>query len=155
MPVELILIPPGQTRQRDITGDISAQIIKYAAVKPNERFNNISKHSQLFAKILADEDTQRFGLTTLTDTEAANSKSASVAAATLLPTRVLATILPAAKLQYGNTVIQPEHTGTWNLANRVSFAHPAPLSSSSNNNNTASNSSSSSSSRGRTASPTR
>lgn len=143
MPVELVIVPPGQIRQRDITGDITAQLIKYAAVKPNDRFLAISKNSKLFPALLADEDVQRCGLATLTSTTTtttASSENAMVptsssshydnaisAAATLLPMRVVATILPPAKLQYGNdVVIRPEQTGSWNLINNATFVHPAP-----------------------------
>lgn len=130
IPMELVVIIAGQTRQRGITGDVSAMIIKHAAMLPNDRFQNISTKSTLFPALLADEDAQKFGLCTTTAMVSSTSTTAITASGvprSPLPVRVLATILPPAKLQYGNRVIEPQLKGSWNLADRVTFAHPAPL----------------------------
>ena len=114
VPLELVDIVPGQTRTRSVTGNISAQIIKHAAVLPNERFQNISKNSSLLNAIEDDQDAEHFGLS-------------QCASASARPLRVTATILPPPKLQYGNQIVEPQLKGAWNLANNVTFAHPAPI----------------------------
>jgi hypothetical protein len=118
VPMELVDIIPGQTRTRSVTGDISAQIIKYAAMLPNDRFKNIGQKSSLFEALADDQDAEHFGLAQIATTPSG---------ALRLPQRVTGTILPPPRLQYGNQVIEPQLKGTWNLANRTTFAHPAPL----------------------------
>ena len=94
------------------------QIIKYAAQLPNERFKNISTNSDFFKTLQGDEDANAFGLAKVTENP--------------IPMRVIGTILPPAKLQYGsNSIIEPKLTGTWNLAGGIKFAYPAPKTTSS------------------------
>lgn len=139
IPMELLDIVPGQTRQRSITGDVSAQIIKQAAMRPNDRFRALTQGSFLFPALQADEDAQHFGLANLVGTGAAEGSSGSStgrassvghpAAADGLPMRVLGTVLPPAKLQYGEgRVVEPKLRGAWNLAGGYRFAQPAEAS---------------------------
>jgi eukaryotic translation initiation factor 2C len=132
IPMELLEIVPGQTRQRSITGDVSAQIIKHAAMRPNDRFRALTQGSFLFPALRDDEDAQHFGLANIVGTSAASSASSTTSArppapADALPMRVMGTILPPAKLQYGEgRQIEPKLRGAWNLAGGYRFAHPAP-----------------------------
>lgn len=118
VPMELVEIVPGQTRTRSVTGDISAQIIKYAAMLPNDRFKNIGEKSSLFEALKDDQDAEHFGLAQIATTTRGDLKR---------PMRVTGTILPPPRLQYGNQVIEPQLKGAWNMQNRTTFAHPAPL----------------------------
>jgi hypothetical protein len=118
VPMELVEIIPGQTRTRSVTGDISAQIIKYAAMLPNDRFKNIGEKSSLFEALADDQDAEHFGLAQI-----AKDSSGQLTR----PLRVTGTILPPPRLQYGNQVIEPQLKGAWNMQNRTTFAHPAPL----------------------------
>lgn len=120
VPIELMDIIPGQSRKHNLPNDIASNIIKYAAMAPQDRFTNISVESNehgLFEAMTVDVNTQAFGL---------NSFST-------VPMKVQATILPPPKLQYGNRVIEPELRGSWNLAGSVTFAHPPPIAASTSN----------------------
>ena len=121
VPMELVDIVPGQTRTRSVTGDISAQIIKYAAMLPNDRFKNISQNSSLFSALADDQDADHFGLAQIAATVSGDGKSGP------LPMRVTGTILPPPRLQYGNKPIEPQLKGAWNMGDRTTFAHPAPI----------------------------
>jgi hypothetical protein len=113
VPIELITIPSGQTRQRGITGDVSAKIIKNAAMKPNDRMEFImnSNNDSLLRQIIEDPNAQKFGVNNID----------------VNPIKLYSTILSPAKLQYGNNkIITPELTGKWNLAGGTQFAFPAP-----------------------------
>jgi len=121
VPMELVDIVPGQTRTRSVTGDISAQIIKYAAMLPNDRFKNISQNSSLFSALADDQDAEHFGLAQIAATVSGDGKSGP------LPMRVTGTILPPPRLQYGNKPIEPQLKGAWNMGDRTTFAHPAPI----------------------------
>lgn len=118
VPMELVDIIPGQTRTRSVTGDISAQIIKYAAMLPNDRFKNVSENSSLFSALADDQDAEHFGLAQIATTVTGKGP---------LPMRVTGTILPPPRLQYGNCIIDPQLKGTWNMSGSTTFAHPAPV----------------------------
>ena len=135
VPMELIEIVPGQARTRSVTGDISAQIIKHAAMLPNDRFKNISETSSLFAAMRDDQDADRFGLgqmaTAITNghghSSNGNGNGSNGNECGPKPMRVLGTILPPPKLQYGNSrTVDPQLKGTWNMGQGMTFAHPAP-----------------------------
>jgi hypothetical protein len=125
LPMELVDIVPGQMRTRSVTGDISAQIIKFAAMLPNDRFKNISQNSSLFAALADDQDAKHFGLAQIAAT--VTTGGGSKAGFGPLPMRVTGTILPPPVLQYGNKTVEPMLKGAWNMADRTTFAHPAPL----------------------------
>lgn len=113
IPAELVNVVPGQARQRSAPIEITSQLIKYAALQPNDRFQALSTESArngLFHELQVDVNTTAFGFTGISST----------------PMKVQGFILPPAKLQYGNRVIEPELTGSWNLAGNVKFAHPPP-----------------------------
>lgn len=117
LPLEHVDIVPGQTRQRHLTGDITAQIIKTAAMRPHERFTQLASENYIFPALEEDYDAQQFGI-----------HSFSSAPGTVpLPMRVKGTILPPAKLLYGgDRVVEPKLQGAWNLAGGIKFAHKAP-----------------------------
>ena len=112
MPVELVQIPAGQTRQRTNDNTIAAKIIKHAAMLPNDRMQYLSMvdNTSLMGSLTEDSNCRAFGL------NSADHK----------PARLHSTILAPVKLQYANRLIEPMLTGTWNLAGNVAFAHPAP-----------------------------
>jgi eukaryotic translation initiation factor 2C len=112
IPVELVFVLEGQSRQRSLPPEISNNIIRYAAQPPDVRFDHLtrgSRESGIFNALQHDPNAEAFGLNEI------SSK----------PMKVQACILPPAKLQYGNRIIEPELRGTWNLAGGVNFAHPA------------------------------
>jgi hypothetical protein len=113
IPAELVSVVPGQARQRTAPLEITSQLIKYAALQPNDRFQALSSESArngLFHELQVDVNTTAFGFGGISST----------------PMKVQGFILPPAKLQYGNRVIEPELTGSWNLAGNVTFAQPPP-----------------------------
>lgn len=112
-PAELIYVEEGQMRNKNVPSEITANIIKVAAVQPQDRFRRLTddslKHG-LFGEMIRDANSQAFGLS----------------AVSTIPMKVQASILPPPKLKYGNKVIEPGLRGTWNLAGGVTFAEPAP-----------------------------
>jgi eukaryotic translation initiation factor 2C len=113
IPPELLEVIPGQSRSKTLPGDIAGNIIRYAAMLPNDRFTKLSiesKDSGIFEALENDVNAQGFGLNHI------QTK----------PMKVQGVILPPPKLQYGNRVIEPGLKGAWNLAGNVTFAYPAP-----------------------------
>mmetsp|Transcript_13919 Transcript_13919/g.30553 ORF Transcript_13919/g.30553 Transcript_13919/m.30553 type:complete len:898 (+) Transcript_13919:485-3178(+) len=113
-PMELVEVIAGQTRQRSVDGTVSGKIIQHAAMLPNDRFRSISSDSELFRAIGEDADAKCFGL----DSVGIGGDGG------VRPQRVVGTILPPAKLQYANKVVEPGLKGTWNLM-QLKFSHPA------------------------------
>jgi len=114
IPAEFIIIPAGQTRTRGLSGDMSAKIIKQAAMLPNDRMKVISttQHKSLLEAMTDDPNAEAFGL----------GQNISHT-----PLAVRAQVLYPAKLCYGNKqIVEPKLAGTWNLAGSVKFSHPAP-----------------------------
>ena len=101
IPVELVDVASGQCRSNKMTGDMTAQTIKYAAVRPDERQKFISGPNEGIASILRTDKTAiAYGLDKLsTDAMICN-----------------ATILPPARIRYGgaNNEIDPQLNGSWN-----------------------------------------
>jgi hypothetical protein len=113
IPAELVSIIPGQPRQQNLPPEIASNLIKYAALTPNDRFHALSTDSAkngLFGELSVDQNATAFGLSNIST----------------VPMKVQGYILPPPKLQYGNRVIEPELKGAWNLAGGVTFAQPAP-----------------------------
>lgn len=109
-PIELCEIIEGQARNKILDGRVSAQIIKHAAMLPNDRMNFITETTggSLLQAIATDRDSEAFGLG-----EHINQIPICLKGAT---------ILPPAKLLYGQgKMIEPELKGTWNLANGEPF----------------------------------
>ncbi|RYG67439.1 hypothetical protein EON64_07440 [archaeon] len=112
VPVELVFVTEGQSRQRGLPADIANNIIRYAAQAPEDRFENLINRSGqdgILRSLQDDPNAAAFGL------HGVSSK----------PMKVQACILPPPKLQYGNRVIEPQLKGAWNLSGGVRFAHPA------------------------------
>jgi hypothetical protein len=113
IPVELAEIIPGQSKTTGLPADIASNIIKYAAMVPNDRFKYIHTESQkdgLLNELQNNRNTIAFGFNKID----------------LTPMKTSAFILPPPKLQYKNKVIEPELKGAWNLAGGVKFAHIPP-----------------------------
>eukprot|EP01032_Pedospumella_encystans_P026556 gene26556-30003_t len=101
-----------------MTGDITAQIIKTAAMRPHERFKQLTSENYIFPALQEDYDAEQFGI---------HSFNTGPSAGTPLPMHVKGTILPPAKLLYGgDRVVEPKLQGAWNLAGGIKFAHKAP-----------------------------
>lgn len=114
VPAELLEVLPGQSRQQNLPSDVAANIIRHAAMGPNDRFAHLSIESQnngVLGELQSDHDSKAFGLDSV-DPE---------------PMKVQGVILPPPKLQYGNKVIEPELRGAWNLSGGVTFSNPAPV----------------------------
>jgi len=110
----LLEVIPGQSRQKNLPGDIAGNIIRYAAMVPNDRFTKLSIESKangILDALANDHNAQGFGLDGIEN----------------LPMKVQGVILPPPKLQYGNRVIEPGLKGAWNLAGNVTFAYPAAV----------------------------
>jgi hypothetical protein len=112
VPAELVIVISGQSRQAK--GNITAALIKAAAVRPNERFEFIRSSTgstDLLTAVRNDETACAFGLRGIDPT----------------PMTIPCKLLPPAKLQYGNMTFEPKLEGTWNLSKNQTFAtKPVP-----------------------------
>ena len=113
-PAELVAIPPGEMRNHLVKEDpyLNAAMIKYAAVAPQIRIDHITNNENSVVKVLRNNSTAAaFGLNQIS-TE---------------PTKVPATMLPPAKLLYGNNrVVEPEFKGEWNPSGRDNLTFQRP-----------------------------
>jgi len=111
IPMELLIVPGGQGRNEN-TPDVTAAIIKQAAVVPSERFSLIAdkSHDSLMSKIRNDHDAKAFGINGLA-TE---------------PMKVHASLLPPARIQYDGAIVDPKLAGSWNKPNQARFTMPPP-----------------------------
>lgn len=112
IPVELVFVLEGQSRQRGIPAEIANNIIKYAAQAPDVRFDHLTRESRergVLGALMNDPNAMAFGVNEVAQ----------------MPMKVQACILPPAKLQYGNRVVEPQLRGNWNLSGGIRFAHPA------------------------------
>jgi len=99
LPAEFVGIPDGQCRTGKITGDMTAQMIKYSAVRPNERMAFITDASNIYQSIAGDNNMAAFGLSNI------NKQ----------PMQVAAKILPSVVIKYaGNKTMSPGLAGSWN-----------------------------------------
>eukprot|EP01035_Chromulina_nebulosa_P016898 gene16898-22387_t len=100
IPAELVTVPSGQCRSQATTADMTAQLIKYSAVRPDERFKYISgdNTSGLIQMLKSDPTAKSFGTANVSST----------------PMPIAATLLPQAKLQFSNNqVSDPGLSGQW------------------------------------------
>lgn len=116
IPAELVVIPGGQSRSQVMDGDMTAQMIKYAAVRPDERMKYICDGDQCSASIVnvlrQDQCSKNFGVSNFTPE----------------PMIVPAKLLPQAKVQYANVQVDPGLSGGWNLdrPKQCQFVKPPP-----------------------------
>eukprot|EP01036_Dinobryon_divergens_P026494 gene26494-35157_t len=117
IPAELVTVPGGQSRSQVLDGDMTAQMIRHAAVRPAERFEYITngdgaEKSGIATILRKDETAIAFGVN---NTE-------------IGPMSVPAHILPQAKLRYaGDKVVDPGLAGTWNIDRpQMRFIKPPP-----------------------------
>jgi hypothetical protein len=103
IPMELVVVDRGQNFSHKCTGDMTAQIIRHAAVVPDERFKNLlgsmGSAKSLIGTIKTDETTAAFGVS---DFE-------------LEPLGVACRLLPPPKLRYANQEFNPGLAGSWNI----------------------------------------
>ena len=117
VPAELIIVPGGQVRSSKVKGDMTAQLIRLAAVKPEDRMRfltdngaNAGDNGCVVNVLRSDKNAETFGL------HAINPE----------PMLVKARLLPPAKLMYGqNNLVDTKLAGAWNLENKKFFA-PTP-----------------------------
>jgi len=113
VPIELIMVPSGQSRHQ-LPPQVVAQVIKEAAVKPQLRMTHISHNNRLIHGIKTDDDSKCFGISEV-ETKA---------------TKVKSQVLSPAKILYrNNQTIDPGLAGTWNMASNMNFsvAPPNPI----------------------------
>jgi hypothetical protein len=103
IPMELVVVDKGQNFSHKCTGEMTAQIIRHAAVVPDERFKNLlgsmGSAQSLIGTIKSDPTTAAFGVS---DFE-------------LDPMTVACRLLPPPKLRYGNQEFNPGLAGSWNI----------------------------------------
>eukprot|EP01031_Cornospumella_fuschlensis_P032141 gene32141-38878_t len=100
VPLELLVVPGGQARGGKVTPEMTAQIIRHAAVKPDERFSYITEGDNLLPLLLNDKTSAAFGM----------------AGMSLSPVQSAAYLLPPAKLLYGgNRTMEPGLAGQWSI----------------------------------------
>jgi hypothetical protein len=103
IPIELCMVPAGQPRY-DLSPDVVAQIIKQAAVRPQDRISFLQDAADhgIISSIRRDGDAKAFGIDKLSSE----------------PMPVAARMLPPAKLQYGdNRILSIDFKGSWNPEN--------------------------------------
>lgn len=106
IPCELIEIVKGQCASRAATPDIVSQLVRHAAVPPNERMQSICGKDGIVGILRNDSNFNSFGMSTQ-----------------FQPLAVAASILPPGEVQYGNNAIcKPGLSGTWNLENRQFYS---------------------------------
>lgn len=111
IPMELINVYNGQNFSHRCTGEMTASLIRHAAVKPDERFrhilDNMSSNDGLLGTIRSDPTAMAFGVS---DFE-------------LRPMSVAGRLLPPPTLMYhGNQQVEPKLSGSWNTPSPVKFA---------------------------------
>ena len=112
VPAELVMVPCGQSRTNRVTGRMTADMVRHAAVRPHEREVFISNDESVVGVVRRDPTAGAFGINGLTRE----------------PMACLATLLPPAKIRYasGNDV-NPYLSGSWNMdQSRFARTPPAP-----------------------------
>lgn len=103
IPMELVVVDHGQNFSHKCTGDMTAQIIRHAAVPPDERFKNLlgsmGSAQSLVGTLQTDETAAAFGISDFD----------------LDPMAVSCRLLPPPKLRYGNQEFNPGLAGGWNI----------------------------------------
>lgn len=117
IPPQLIVVASGQNVSLKINPDMTAKVIKFAAVRPEERFDFLANGDtdQGISAINAmkvNVDVQAFGLNNIEQQ----------------PMAVAARLLPQAKLRYGmNKIVDPWLSGSWNIDRpQQQFINPPP-----------------------------
>lgn len=109
-PPEVVMVPHGQCRAQRMTGDMTASMIRYAAVRPNDRQSFITGTESIVHVVRNDPIAAAFG----------------VGHVSQAPIVTPATLLPPARIRYGNGAeVDPVLAGSWNL-NRNKFVTPPP-----------------------------
>lgn len=105
MPMELVSVRDGQSFSR-CTGDMTAKVVRHAAILPQERFQNLldndkrSRDSQsALTALRGDSEAATFGVTDFDFT----------------PMSVSARLLPPPRLQYKDETQSPGLSGDWNI----------------------------------------
>ena len=101
-PMELISVRPGQPFSR-CTPDMTAKIVRHAAILPQERFQNLLDNGERSQSVLTElrgcSQAACFGVTKFE----------------VSPMSVSARLLPPPKLQYRDQVFEPGLNGEWNI----------------------------------------
>jgi eukaryotic translation initiation factor 2C len=116
VPCELIMVSGGQSRAQHCTPEMTATLIRQAAVRPDERQKYIigDVNSSVVNILQRDATSKTFGLSTISPS----------------PIVVQATLLPQAKISYGgNKEVDPGLSGGWNINAKEKFVRypPNPL----------------------------
>lgn len=104
IPMELVYLPGGQSKNQLVTPEMTAQIIRYAAIRPDERFRSIMQgeggQPAIVSVLKSDDTNSGFGLNALSNE----------------PIAVPAILLPPAKIAYGGgATMDPMLEGGWNM----------------------------------------
>jgi len=59
--LELVVVPSGQCRTQKTTPEMTAQLIRYSAIRPNERFKFLQESDSIVNVFREDKITQAFG----------------------------------------------------------------------------------------------
>lgn len=115
VPAELVLVPGGQNRSGKVKGPMTAQMIKLAAARPDDRMRFLTEAARsgsdggIVSVLRSDPNAQSFGIGPIDPN----------------PIAVYARLLPQAKLLYGRMNIHdPKLNGTWNLENKEFYNGP-------------------------------
>jgi eukaryotic translation initiation factor 2C len=109
VPAELMFVLPGQCKAGKVTGPMTADIIRLAAVRPTERVDFIQGAHSILRDIVEDPINRAFGLSGV------QMESLSVPC----------TILPQPLLQYRDCVVDPGLGGSWTAGPKC-YQAPSP-----------------------------
>lgn len=120
IPAHMVYVIGGQSRTKKMTGEMTAQIIRQAAVRPDERF-----------KFLLGEATRGTSVVGLLK----NSPATATIGLNNIDPQLLtvpARLLPPAKIRYlgdrgGQSIVDPQLNGAWNMGPRDKFVVAPPL----------------------------
>lgn len=104
----MVYIPSGQCRSGSIKGDLTASMIRYSAVRPEERMKFLTDAQSAVNVSLKHPASQAFGINKISSQ----------------PLAVKAKLLPNAKVMYRNGEVDPRFTGTWRSEGKITYQAP-------------------------------
>jgi len=132
VPAELVDILHGQVRSGKVDGDMTAMMIRYSAVRPEERFGFITNGSAGAAKggagADAGKDDDGAGEAAVVHVIRKDRTARGFGLHDIAPTpmAVSAVLLPPAKIQYGQSkILDPKLSGSWNHEGYKFISPPA------------------------------
>eukprot|EP01035_Chromulina_nebulosa_P021195 gene21195-27457_t len=103
IPMELLVVAKGQIKSTMSanspanSADVTSEVVKLAAMNPNDRYRYLTDSQSILNEIRTDHTAQLFGINNIPNE----------------PMTINALLLPPAKLQYADGVVDPKINGQW------------------------------------------